>query len=53
MGQNLWIIVPVELVFTSYRVKILKLNQMEVWVQISDYGVWKWFNWSLNQLLGL
>ena len=27
--------------------------QTEVWVQISDYGVWKWINWSLNKLLGL
>ena len=53
MDQNLWITVPAELVSAFRRVKFLKLNQMEFWVQISDYGVWKWFNWSLNKLLRL
>ena len=53
MGQILWVAAPAKLLTASYRVKFLKLIQMEVWVQISDYGVWKWFNWSLNKLLGL
>ena len=53
MDQNMWITIPAELASAFHGVKFLKLNQTKVWVQISDYGVWKWFNWSLNKLLGL